>query len=90
MIDENAIATDSAKKEKPRIFDKFNAKLSYYLRNIVKLTWSIAKFFILMSGIFSLASPFILFGMILIDPDGAVKTVKALAEILETLISSIK
>jgi hypothetical protein len=67
-------------------FVKFNNGLNYYLKNIIRLIWTLTKFFIFIMGVGLIVFPFILFGMVIVSPSYSVEVVKALGEILETLI----
>jgi hypothetical protein len=77
-------------KDKSKLFEKFVNGLSYYLKNLTRLIWIIARFIVFISGICLVTSPFIIFAMTFIAPDTAVKAVKALADILETLVEVLK
>ncbi|MDR1905391.1 MAG: hypothetical protein LBQ27_00540 [Clostridiales bacterium] len=90
LIVQTAKAADIEIRQKcysKNLYTRFNNALDYYLKNTMKLIWVLTKFFVFVTGVCLIASPFIIFGMSIISPDSAVKFVKALGEILETLIN---
>lgn len=81
------MADIEATQTPPGKLDKFNRGLAYYLNNIFKFIWTVAWFFIKLSGVLLFVFPFVLFGMCLVSPDSAIKTLEALTHLLQLIIN---
>lgn len=73
--------------ETPGKFKRFNAGLAYYLDNAFKFFFTLFKFFIKVTGILVITFPFVLFGMCLVSPDSAIRTLEALTHLIRLIIN---
>ncbi|MDR1093411.1 MAG: hypothetical protein LBL66_04610 [Clostridiales bacterium] len=81
---------DSDASGTPGKFKRFNAGLAYYLDNAFKFFFTLFKFFIKVAGVIALTFPFVLFGMCLVSPDSAIKTLEALTALIRLIIDLFK
>jgi hypothetical protein len=71
----------------PERFKKFNGGLAYYLDNIFKFVFVIFKFFIKLSGLMLFTFPILVFGMCLVAPDAAVKSLETIVQLIQTTLN---
>jgi ABC-type transport system involved in cytochrome bd biosynthesis fused ATPase/permease subunit len=74
----------------PGKFERFNIKLAYYLNNVFKFIFALFKFCAKTAALIIITFPFILFGMCIVSPAAAIKTLEVVAQFAQIIINLFK